>query len=94
MKFNKEFLSETVLYSGSDQTQKTFIVVNSISETSRWSEYHYLVFSHKGNLYETSYSQGLTESQDESPWEYDSEEIECAEVEAYEKTVTAYRKKQ
>jgi hypothetical protein len=23
MKFNKEFLSETVLYSGSDQTQKT-----------------------------------------------------------------------
>lgn len=62
-----------------------------ILDTSRWSVYHELIFRHENKLYVTTYSCGATELQDESPWEYDGDEIECAEVEEYERTVIDYR---
>ena len=66
-------------------------VVDELVSTSRWSIQHYLVFKHEDKFYETHYSTGATENQDEGPWEYEDDPIECQEVEAYQKTVTAYR---
>ena len=58
--------------------------------TGRWSAYHTMIFRHDGELWQTTYSRGLTESQDEEPWEYD--EPIAYRVEPYEVTVTKYRK--
>lgn len=58
-------------------------IVDEIVDTGRWSIYHRIVFSDNGKFYETSYSEGATECQDERPWEYE-DEIECTEVELKE----------
>lgn len=80
MKFNKEFLQEMEGKTISDE----------IIDTSRWSTFHRRVFEHEGKYYETMYSHGSTEQQDESPYEYEGEEIECKEVFKKEKTVIVY----
>lgn len=54
-----------------------------ITDTSRWSIHHEIVFEDNGKFYKTGYSVGATENQDESPWEYDSE-VSCIEVELKE----------
>ncbi len=48
------------------------------------------MFEYEGKLYETEYSQGLTEYQEESPWENESK-VECVEVEEYKKTIVDYK---
>jgi hypothetical protein len=58
-------------------------LVNDITDTSRWSIHHKIVFEHEGKFYQTHYSEGATEQQDERPWEYE-EEIDCVEVELKE----------
>lgn len=55
-------------------------MVDKIIDTSRWSIHHEIVFEHQGKFYQTEYSEGATEMQDESPWEYD-DEVDCVEVE-------------
>ena len=86
MKFKKEFLQDIVHGDAPDVE----IIKDDIIEHSRWSVLHELVFRHGGNLYMTTYSVGATESQDESPFEYDDDEIEVTEVVAKEVTVTHY----
>jgi hypothetical protein len=55
-------------------------VEDTIYDTSRWSEHHRIVFlDFDGQHYETTYSCGLTEYQDEGPWEY-QDEVECHPV--------------
>lgn len=44
---------------------------------------HEIVFEDNGKFYQTTYSEGATEMQYESPWEYD-DEVECTEVELRE----------
>lgn len=62
-------------------------IVNDIVDTTRWSVIHEIVFMNKdGKFYQTSYSEGATECQDESLWENESE-VECYEVELKEVTV-------
>ncbi|WP_342759508.1 hypothetical protein [Kineothrix sedimenti] len=58
-------------------------IVDEIVETSRWSIHHRIVFEDKGKFYQAYYSEGATECQDESPWEYE-DEIDCTEVELRE----------
>lgn len=58
-------------------------IKDDIVDTSRWSIHHKIVFEDNGKFYETYYSEGATECQDESPWEYE-DEIECYEVELKE----------
>lgn len=58
-------------------------IVDDIVDTSRWSEEHYIVFEHEGKFYQTRYSCGATEMQDESPWD-DVEEVVSFEVEEKE----------
>lgn len=82
MIFKKEFLSE---FEG--KTMKEEIIDNS-----RWSIIKLRIFEFEGKFYETIYSVGATEQQDESPYEYDEDEIECPEVKPVEKTITVYEK--
>ena len=81
MKFSKEFLIEAL---------EKNAIVEHITDTSRWSVHYRRVFEHEGKLYETFYSVGATECQDESPYEYADDEIECKEVFRKEKLVTVY----
>jgi|AntRauTorcE11897_2_1112592.scaffolds.fasta_scaffold00400_32 hypothetical protein len=90
MKFTKEFLQEHVLY-GNEEVEDVFVVADNIIETTRWSEIHYLVFNFEGKLYQTTYSQGSTEIQDESPFEYEDDGVDCVEVEPYKATITKYK---
>jgi hypothetical protein len=66
------------------------VISNEIVDKTRWSIHHEIIFRKNDKLYRAHYSVGATESQDESPWEYEKR-VDCTEVEAYEKTITAYR---
>lgn len=93
MKFNKELLIELVgEHSISDEegNELRVVTVDQI-DTRRWESVHEMVFSFCGRLYSSTYRMGLTEIQESSPYEYDDQEVECPEVEAYEVTVTKYR---
>lgn len=83
MKFAKEFLLESL-----DDSEAT--VYDKVTGTTRWSVLHERVFRHEGEFYQTHYSVGATEYQDESPYEHDDAEVECHEMVAVEKTVTVY----
>ena len=86
MKFQKETLLD-ILFGAEPESE---VIEDEISDTSRWSEHHELTFKYKGNIYGTTYSCGATEMQDESPFEYDPDEIECEELEPVEVTVVKY----
>ncbi len=80
MKFSKEFLQ--------DEGGET--VEDRIIGQRRWSTDRARVFKHEGRFYRTTYSVGSTESQDERPYEYEPDEIECVEVFPTPKTITVY----
>lgn len=67
-------------------------IKDTITDTSRWSEHHEIIFSHNGKFYKTYYSQGLTEQQDEYAWD-NTELVDCYEVELVEKTVKVWEVK-
>lgn len=71
------------------KTAKT--VRDDIIDTTRWSIVHELVFSYDGKFYQTTYSVGATEQQDESPFQYEDDQIDCTEVEPVEVTKIEYR---
>jgi hypothetical protein len=74
----------------SDDHNEFEVVVNEIQGTSRWSEHHYIVVKRKSDnkYFADSYSKGLTEMQDESPYEYNDPTF--TEVFLKEKTITKY----
>ena len=72
MKFKKDFLVDEMDLPWS-------AIENKVIETSRWSIYHKIIFEHEGKFYQTYYSVGATECQDETPWE-DEDEVDCEEV--------------
>jgi hypothetical protein len=68
-----------------------FVVVEDvILDITRWSVINKLTFMFGGRFYQTTYSKGATESQDESPFEYEGDEIECKEVFPVQRVVTVY----
>ena len=69
--FTKEYMQETAIENA---------VYNEIEGTRRWSINYYMVFPFEGKFYSARYSVGATESQDERPFEYDDDQIECPEV--------------
>jgi hypothetical protein len=84
MKFTKKFLK----WEEWDET-----VYDKIVGHSRWSVHHEVVFRHDNKFYMTTYSIGATESQDESPYDYSPDEIECPEVFPVEIITIEYREK-
>jgi len=82
MLFKKDFLRE----------MEGETVLNEIVDHSRWSVYYRRVFKFEGKTYETVYSDGATEIQDESPYDGADDDIECEEVFPKEVTVVQYVK--
>jgi hypothetical protein len=71
------------------------IVKRTRTEDSRWSANYVMIFSctkmdRTKNFYRTQYSRGLSEQQEESPFEHDPDQIECPEV--FERVSTVVRK--
>ncbi|HUX78837.1 MAG TPA: hypothetical protein VMW10_03690 [Alphaproteobacteria bacterium] len=84
MKFKKEFLIDII--------DTCDVVLNEVIDHSRWSMHYRMIFRHNNKYYESYYSVGATEQQDESPYEYDPDEIECDEVKQVEKVVIVWEK--
>lgn len=78
MKFSKTDLQE-MAWGESERFTK---VKDEVDGNGRWSIYHSVIFkdTETGKHYSSSYSVGATECQDEKPYEYESDEIECCEV--------------
>lgn len=89
----KKFAKQDLLDLLNDDCDTLESLCNELIDSSRWSLCYRLVFKEleTGDLYLTNYDVGATEMQDESPFEYEGDEIECHRVEAYEKTVIDYR---
>lgn len=87
--FSKEDLKDLVDFCEMENLE---MVRDEILDTTRWSIINELIFKDKesGKLYRTNYSVGATECQDESPFEYDPDYIECVEVKEKEVTVIDY----
>ena len=71
-------------------TNEYEIVKDEISNNGRWSIYHDIIIKRKsdGKFFSDSYSEGATEMQDESPYEYDTPNF--TEVFPVEKKVIVY----
>jgi len=80
MKFNTNFLIEMV---GEG-------VHREIIDKSRWSVTYEEIFEHEGKYYRTYYDVGATEMQDQQPYEWEPEEIECPEVRLVKKMVEVW----
>lgn len=85
VKFAREFM-RNVLWGDVEGTR---VIEDTITGTGRWSIYHRIIFEYEGTFYSTSYSEGATEQQDESPWEY-QREVECIVVRPVTKPVVVY----
>lgn len=58
---------------------------------SRWSIHHELTVKIQDKVYQTTYSTGATEYQDERPWQ-DEKEVTFIEVRPVEKMITVWEK--
>ena len=79
--FSKEYLRNVL-----NLPAPSSVIEDVIVDHGRWTVTHSIVFQVEDKFYQTWYSVGATEMQDESPWEYDTD-IECYEVELREVTV-------
>jgi hypothetical protein len=68
------------------------LMESELIDTTRWSAIYSVVYQDltTGKYYQSSYSTGATECQEERPYEYDGAEIELTEVVPVEKTVIEY----
>lgn len=95
MKCNKDFLRDLIW---EDSTETAVKISDEIVGKSRWSIEHRMVFQitdvgigEEAEFYAVSYRTGATEQQDERPFEYDRDEIECERVYPVEVVVIEYR---
>jgi hypothetical protein len=84
MLFKKEFLQNI------EDNEDVEIISTTLEDNGRWSLFYKRIFKFEDKFYETYFSRGATECQDESPYEYDDDEIDCAEVFPVEKTIIVY----
>jgi|APSaa5957512622_1039677.scaffolds.fasta_scaffold200495_2 hypothetical protein len=84
MKFKKEELIELI----------DFPVSEEIIDQSRWTTCFRYIFEYESKFYECYADRGSTECQDYSLFEFESDEIECPEVEEVEITVKQWKVKE
>lgn len=74
-----------------DDHEEYETILDKICETSRWSIHYELVVKNlkEDKFYIAYYSTGATETQDESPWE-DESEVEFLPAIAKERTIKTY----
>ena len=70
------------------------VIRNKVTGSGRWQKYHQIIVTLPGHegLFSADYSAGLTECQEERPWEFDKE-VTFTEVEEYERAVKDFRVK-
>ena len=91
MKFKKQFLKDLIYGDCEDYIAEK--ISDDIISHERWTVVHRMVFKTGGKFYVINYGDGATEQQDQSPFEYEPDPIECVEVEPKEVTITKYIKK-
>lgn len=84
--FKKEDLQAIV----SGDLEGAKVLEDNITDHRRWSVDHECVFAYEGKHYICHYSVGATESQDETPFQYDDDLITLDEVEQQEVTTTEW----
>ena len=91
----KEFAKQDLIDCLDDVSDVLEEVEVEMVDTRRWSIDYLLTFKDisTGLFYQTMYSSGATECQDESPFEYDPEIIKCQQVEQVEKVVKVWEVK-
>lgn len=87
--FTKEFLLDVL----SKDAEGAEIIEDEMYDKSRWSLHYWLIFKFEDKFYGVGYSRGATEYQDESPWEYDGDNIETFEQVQVTKTIITYESK-
>ena len=92
MKFTKDFLQD-LAYDQYDIDHIT-VIEDELTDSSRWTLHYRMVFKLDGKFYESSYSTGATEQQDEIPYEWEDDVIDCHEVVPQEVTVIKYVRKE
>ncbi len=92
MLFKKEDLLNLLDGADGDPPETMKVIREELVDTGRWSVKYRLVFKFGENFYQTRYSRGATEYQDESPFEYDNDEIECEQVYPVEERIIVYKK--
>lgn len=90
-KFPKADLFEVLDLNVGETHDGYTLVETKMIGTRRWSIDHAMVFGFEDKFYRANYSAGATEQQDEGPWEYDGDEIECVQVEPHSVTTTVYK---
>ena len=88
-KFKRDYLVNKLGLPYDEDRTLVKIILREISDQSRWSTHYRLVFKIANEYYETFYSEGSTEMQEEDPWEY-QDEVECTIVEPVEVKVIQY----
>jgi hypothetical protein len=78
MQFTKEQLKQLAYRRKTDDGLE--VVFTETYEPERWSYTVRQVFSCNGKYYQTFYQKGNTEYQEEEPYEYEDDLIECGEV--------------
>ncbi len=86
MLFSKEFLIDGIF-------DKKNTISETLCDTSRWSISYKRIFKFEDKYYRTFYNTAATECQDESPYEYEDDQIECEEVFPTEVKVIKYLSK-
>ena len=79
----------------SEEEYDDYIVIEAgVVDTSRWSIIYEMIFKNKvtNKYYQSIYSVGATDNQDEGPYEYEDDMIEVDEVKPVEVTIIQYRK--
>lgn len=90
MKFKKDDLRDLVDQLVGGGFDGFRLISQKITGHGRWSLHYRIIFEYNGKFYQSRYSTGATECQDESPYEYEDDEIECEEVVPVQKTITVY----
>ena len=77
----KEFSRETLQQVVWDDAEGFKKVSDVIEDTTRWEIVKTMVFQAPDGLhYQSTYTEGATEQQEQRPYEYESDTIECTQV--------------
>ena len=78
-----------------NETPGLRVILKHVVDSSRWSIEEEMIFREdsqpEGEGYRSYFSRGATESQDERPYEYAGEEVECQRVRLVEKSVKVWQ---
>ena len=86
MKFKKKWLQNLIC----DDVNDGETMEDEIVDTTRWSVRHNIVFKYNEKFFEIEYSRAATELQDERPFDFSPDDVECKEVFPVERMVIRY----